>query len=190
MNFLELVRANRSCRRYDSSKKVSEEQLLRLVEMARLSPCGANRQALRFAVVCDEKRNSEIFENLAWAGYLKDWDGPVESERPTGYIVFGYSDEFGKPMPEDVGIASQTIGLGARSEEMATCIFKAYKEEPIKEILGMKKEDGIVLVISVGYPVEDVVIDDIVIGEDIKYYRDENEVHHVPKIVKEDLLIK
>lgn len=188
MNFKELVMSNRTCRRYDESKKVSREDLLDLVELARYTPSGINKQAIRFAVVNDNL--DDIFKNIRWAGYLKDWDGPKEGERPTGYIVFATDQRYGNAMLEDVGIVSQTIALGARAKGMAACIFKSHDEAGIKEALSLSDDYKVVLVISIGYPVEKVVVDDIREGEDIKYYRDENEVHHVPKIVLEDLLIK
>lgn len=190
MNFKELVKVNRTCRRYDNSKEVSMKQLEELVDLARYTPCGANRQSLRFVLINDKEINEKIYDNIAWAGYLKDWDGPVKEERPTGYIVFVSDSQYGKPMLEDVGIASQTISLGARFEGMAVCIFKAYKEEPIKEILELGDKYNIHLVMAIGYPVEEAVIDNIKVGEDIKYYRDKNGVHHVPKIVTEDTIIK
>lgn len=191
MNFKELVKLNRTCRRYDSTKKVSREQLEELVELTRYTPCGINKQALRFAIICDEKTNEELYDRLGWAGYLKEWSGPIDSEKPTGYIVFLSDNEYGKPMGEDIGICSQTIGLGARAEGMAVCIFKNYKEGAIKEVLNLDEDRyNVHLVMSIGYPVEEVVIDDIKPGDDIKYYRDDKQVHHVPKIVLDELIVK
>lgn len=189
MDFKELVKANRTCRRYDGSKSITREDLVGLVDLVRYTPCGKNKQALRFALVADEETNAKIFENIFWAGFLKDWDGPVEGERPGGYILVFDDNNYGRAMPEDVGIAGQTLSLGARAEGKAVCIFKAFKEKEIKEILGLGDNMNLLLVVSVGYPLEKVVIDDIHAGDDIKYYRDGDMVHHVPKIVTEDLLI-
>ena len=69
-------------------------------------------------------------------------------------------------------------------------MYKAYKEKEIKEALGLDDNLNLLLVVSVGYPLEEVVIDDIRLGEDSKYYRDKDQVHHVPKILTEDLIIK
>lgn len=188
MNFKELVKSNRACRRYDESKKISREELIDLVELARYTPSGVNKQAIRFAVVNDNL--DDIFKNLRWAGYLKDWDGPKVGERPTGYIVFAFDKKYGNGMPEDVGIVSQTIALGARAKGMSACILKSYNEVGIKEALSLSDDYKVVLVMSIGYPVEEIVVDDIREGEDIKYYRDDRNVHHVPKIILDDLLIK
>lgn len=189
-NFKELVRSNRTFRRYDASKALTKDLLVDLVEVSRFTPSGVNKQALRFAVSFEKDMNDKIFENVKWAGYLKEWPGPVEEERPTGYIVFLEDARYGSAMAEDVGIDSQTIGLYARSKGLGVCIFKSYNGEEIRKILGLDDNYKVVLVMSVGYPVEEVVIDDIREGEDIKYYRDSNQVHHVPKIVLDDILVK
>ncbi|WP_449024805.1 nitroreductase family protein [Peptostreptococcus stomatis] len=189
MNFKELVKSNRTCRRYDGTKSITRQDLLDLVDLVRYAPCGKNKQALRFALVADEETKAKVFDNIFWAGYLRDWDGPVEGERPGGYILAFEDSNYGKAMTEDIGIAAQTLGLGARAEGKAVCIFRAYRENEIKEALGLGDNLKLVLVVAVGYPLEEVVIDDIHEGDDIKYYRDQDQVHHVPKIVTEDLLI-
>lgn len=86
-SFDALVRRARTCRRFDESMRVPREFLLELAELAHLAPCGANAQRLRFHVVSDAEECSSLFEKLTWAGALKDWSGPVEGERPTGYIA-------------------------------------------------------------------------------------------------------
>lgn len=82
-----LVRRARTCRRFDESMRVPREFLLELAELAHLVPCGANAQRLRFHVVSGAEDCARVFDELAWAGALKDWPGPVEGERPTGYIA-------------------------------------------------------------------------------------------------------
>ena len=82
-----LVRRARTCRRFDESMRVPREFLLELAELAHLAPCGANAQRLRFHVVSGSEDCARVFDELAWAGALKDWPGPAEGERPTGYIA-------------------------------------------------------------------------------------------------------
>lgn len=83
----ELVKKNRSYRRFYQDKKLTKQQLMELVEVARLTPSAANRQPFKYRIVCDEEENEKVFRLLGFAGYLKDWDGPSEGEKPTGYIV-------------------------------------------------------------------------------------------------------
>ncbi|MCK5761167.1 MAG: nitroreductase family protein, partial [Candidatus Delongbacteria bacterium] len=85
--FKDLIVKNRSYRRFFQEEKISEDTLREFVELARLSPSGANKQPLKFILSCDEVKNPKVFECLKWAGGLKEWDGPEEGEKPTGFIV-------------------------------------------------------------------------------------------------------
>ena len=83
----DLVLKNRSYRRFYQEIPVSIETLRELVDLARLSASASNRQPLKYVLSCDLRKNSVIFPNLAWAGYLKGWPGPEEGERPSAYVV-------------------------------------------------------------------------------------------------------
>ena len=83
----DLVIKNRSYRRFYQDIPVSLETLKELVDLARSCASGANRQPLKYILTCDPATNAQVFETLAWAGYLQDWPGPVDGERPAAYIV-------------------------------------------------------------------------------------------------------
>ena len=106
--------------------------LLELAELAHLAPCGA---MLSVCVSCGERCRGlrARIDELAWAGALKDWPGPAEGERPTGYIaILAERAVPGKPAAPitevDTGIAAQTMMLAARSAtpEVSACMFKAF----------------------------------------------------------------
>ncbi len=193
-----LVRRARTCRRFDESMRVPREFLLELAELAHLAPCGANAQRLRFHVVSDAEECSSLFEKLTWAGALKDWSGPVEGERPTGYIaILAERPAPGKPAAPiteaDAGIAAQTMMLAARSAtpEVAACMFKAFPPRAI-DVMGLDGDKYEVKLIMVfGVPAETQVIDAIDSNPDgsINYWRDEAQVHHVPKRPLADVLV-
>lgn len=82
----ELVMKTRSCRRF-KEEAISEELLRELVDLARLSASAANLQPLKYIISYKKEMNDIIFPKLKWAGYLKDWDGPEEGERPSAYIT-------------------------------------------------------------------------------------------------------
>lgn len=197
-SFDALVRRARTCRRFDESMRVPREFLLELVELAHLAPCGANAQRLRFHVVSDAEECSSLFEKLTWAGALKDWSGPVEGERPTGYIaILAERPAPGKPaapiIEADAGIAAQTMMLAARSAtpEVAACMFKAFPPRAI-DVMGLDGDKYEVKLIMVfGVPAETQVIDAIDSNPDgsINYWRDEARVHHVPKRPLADVLV-
>ena len=167
-SFDALVRRARTCRRFDESMRVPREFLLELAELAHLAPCGANAQRLRFHVVSDVEECSSLFEKLTWAGALKDWSGPNEGERPTGYIaVLAERTVPGKPAAPitevDTGIAAQTMMLAARSAtpEVAACMFKAFTPRAI-DAMGLDNDRyELKLIMAFGVPAETQVIDAI-----------------------------
>ena len=185
---LDLVKKNRSYRRFDASKQIEKETLNELVNLARFSASAANLQNLRFYLSATSETNDVIFSNLKWAGYLTEWDGPEENEQPTGYIII-LSDK-DKPMGVkwNTGIAAQTILLGAVEKGLGGCMFGAVNKENLIKKLQISDHYEIELVIALGVPVEDVVIEEV-IDNNIKYWRDESNVHHVPKKKLNDLII-
>jgi nitroreductase len=183
----DLARKNRSYRRFYEDKKISREELLDMLEAARLTPSGANKQPIRYILSYDEETNNRIFPSLRWAGYLPEWDGPVEGERPSAYIIM--VEPAGVNAPNDEGIAGQTILLSAVEKGMGGCFIGNVDREKLAKDMNISSEYAIKLVIALGYPKEEVTIEEINAGGDIKYYRDENQVHHVPKIRLDELVL-
>lgn len=184
----DLVLKNRSYRRFYQDHKISIKDLEELVDLARLSASGRNLQALKYYLSADHITNEKVFSTLVWAGYLKDWIGPEEGERPAGYIVILGDTQLTKNYYCDHGIASQSILLGAVEKKLGGCIFASIKREKLKELLNIEDHFEVLLVIAIGKPKEEVLIEDVV-DDDIKYYRDKNQVHHVPKRKLRDLII-
>jgi len=83
----DIILRNRSYRRFYQDREISLETLRGFIELARLSPSSANLQPLKYILSNTSEKNGIIFSTLAWAGYLKDWPGPEEGERPSAYIV-------------------------------------------------------------------------------------------------------
>ncbi len=188
-NFTELVKKNRSCRRFDHSHKIKQTILENLVDLARNCASAANMQPLKYVICNDEQKNQDIFTCLGWAAYLKNWEGPAENERPSGYIVILGDTNIAKNFWCDHGIAAQTILLGARTMGLGGCMFGAINIKKLKSYLQIKDHLEVKLVVALGKPVEEIVIDDL--GEDgnIKYWRDETQTHHVPKRKLTDLIL-
>ena len=183
--FRDLILKNRSYRRFYENEKIPMDTLKELVDLARLSPNGANRQGLRF-FLSDGAMNDAILSCLGWAGYLTDWDGPEPGERPAAYIVI-LNDKFIGGGEADVGIAATSILLGAVELGYGGCMFGAVNRQKLSGILKLPENITVSLVIALGKPKETVVLDTVK-DDDIKYWRDENRVHHVPKRKLEDIL--
>jgi nitroreductase len=185
----DLVLRNRSYRRFYQNESISEETLRGLVDLARLSASGANLQPLKYVLSCEPEKNALIFPQLAWARDLRDWPGPQEGERPAAYIVILGDTEIRKGFGVDPGIAAQSILLGATEKGLGGCIIASVKQEPLADRLGIPARYEILLVLALGKPKETVVIDPLGPEGNIKYWRDEQGVHHVPKRALEDLIL-
>ncbi|MBF0103226.1 MAG: nitroreductase family protein [Desulfobacterales bacterium] len=185
----ELVIQNRSCRRFFEEVSIPRDTLEELVDLARLSPSAANMQPLKYIISNDELQNELIFPCLAWAAYLKDWSGPVQGERPSAYIVILGDQSISTNFWCDHGIACQSILLGAREKGFAGCIMGAINKDKLRESLHIPDYLTIMLVIALGKPKEHVQIEPVK-NNDIRYWRDENGVHHVPKRDLKDIIVQ
>lgn len=177
----ELVVRNRSYRRFYQEVAIDLDTLKELVDLARLSASGANRQPLKYALSADPEKNAAIFACLAWAGYLKDWPGPSEGERPSAYVVILGDKEVSQSFGVDHGIAAQSILLGATERGLGGCIIASIQRDALRQALGLDARYDILLVLALGKPKEVVVVDEVGPEGDIRYWRGEGQVHHVPK---------
>ena len=185
----DIVTKNRSYRRFDQGRSVNTETLEALVDLARLSASGGNSQPLKFMISNDASRNALIFPYLAWAGYLKDWPGPAEGERPAAYIVILGDKEIAQGFGCNHGIAAQSIMLGAAEQGLGGCMIGALRRAELQAALKIPERFEILLVLALGYPAEQVVIETVGPDGSIKYWRDEKGVHHVPKRSLKDIIV-
>ncbi|HBV98688.1 MAG: nitroreductase [Peptococcaceae bacterium BICA1-7] len=186
---LDLVCKNRSYRRFHQDRPINETSLKDLVNLARLSASAANMQPLKYYISCSPESNSHIFSTLKWAAYLKDWEGPQEGERPSAYIII-LNDTSISTTPYikvDAGIACQSILLGAVEMGLGGCILASINKEELRKTIKIPDQYEIMLVIALGKPVERVVIETA--GEDIKYWRDDKDIHHVPKRPLDQIIV-
>ena len=184
----ELIQQNRSFRRFHRDVIIPESDLREMVENARLTPSGRNAQTLRYVLSNTVEMNALIFPALAWAGYLTDWDGPEEGERPSAYIVILNDDTLSKTYFCDHGIASLAILLTAVEKGYGGCIIGAVNRDILRVSLHIPEKYSIVQVIALGKPAETVVIEPMVDGN-IQYWRDPQGIHHVPKRSLEEIIV-
>lgn len=184
-----LITRNRSVRRFHQDEAISGETLRWLVNLARLSASAANRQPLKYLLANEPARNEQIFSCLAWAAYLQDWPGPGPGERPAAYVVVLGDTAISKDFGCDQGIAVQSILLGARERGLGGCIIGAINKDQLRTSLNISQQYDILLVVALGRPQEIVAIEEIPADGDIKYWRDEQGVHHVPKRKLEEIIL-
>jgi nitroreductase len=185
----DLITRNRSYRRFHQKFKIRHETLRELVDLARLSASAANLQPLKYVLSCDSQRNALIFSCLEWAGYLKDWPGPCEGERPSAYIIILGDTEISQSFGCDHGITAQSILLGARDRGLGGCMIGSVRRQQLRKALDVPSRYEILLVLALGKPKEKVVIEAVGPNGDIKYWRDSEGIHHVPKRSLDEIII-
>ena len=185
----DLISKNRSYRRFYQEVDIKLETLRELVDLARLSASARNAQPLKYILSCQPQKNSLIFPHLAWAGYLTDWPGPCEGERPSAYIIILEDTEISQSSDCDHGIAAQSILLGAMEKGLGGCMIASIERQGLRQALEIPPRYEILLVLALGKPKETVVIETVGPGGDTKYWRDSKGVHHVPKRALNDIII-
>ncbi len=185
----ELILKNRSYRRFHGESTIGLETLRELVDLARLSASAGNVQPLKYILSCDAKKNEMIYPHLAWAGYLKGWSGPSEEERPSAYIIVLGDNRLKQPFGCDHGIAAQSILLGATEKGLGGCIIASIQKKNLAEALQIAPHFEILLVIALGKSKETVVLETVGPDGNIRYWRDEEGRHHVPKRLLDEIIV-
>lgn len=187
--FKDLLVKNRSYRRFHENEAVPAEQLEALVALTRHCPSAANLQPLRYLLSADKKRNARIFDFLGWAGYLKDWSGPAVGERPAAYIVVLGDTTITENFGCDLGIAAQSILLAAVEQGLGGCMIASIQKQKFREEFKIPTRFDILMVIALGRPAEQVLVVDKGEDEGIKYWRNSDDVHIVPKRTLNHLIL-
>lgn len=183
-----LMRGARSYRRFRETQRVGEEDLRQVVELTRYTPSGRNMQPLKYRVIADAEMCEKLFPLLGWAGYLRDWPGPERGERPAAYIVQCLDLSLTKDAMCDDGIQLEAITLGLASKGLGSCIIKSFDAHKLSATLGFGDNLMPLHVVALGVPAERVVIEAMKDG-DIRYWRDSNQIHHVPKRSIDEILL-
>lgn len=188
MSLYSLITTKRSIRRFKQDA-ISDEMIAKIIEAARQAPSAANIQPLRYIVVNTPLMCEKVFVNTAWAGYLKGKGTPEEGQRPVLY-VFILTENALNPdgAKHDCGAAAQNMMLTAWEEGIGSCWIGSLQRDDLRSLLDIDERYGIDTVIAFGYADEKAVSEDA--DGDIKYYRDENNVHRVPKRKLDEVLLK
>ena len=188
--FIDVMKKTRSYRRFRQEPAPSMHDLEKLIDIARLTPSTSNKQPLKYILVTDKRRLPEVFSCLKWAGYLQDWAGPSLEEQPTAYIIILNDPALSKSPGIDVGLAAQSIILGAQEQGYGACLLAAINRPRLRELLDIQANLEIQLVVALGTPGEEVHLTSVDSTGDIRYWRDDEGVHYVPKRSRADLIIK
>ena len=184
-----LVLTTRSYRRFYQEHRIPLESLRDFIDIARLTASAANLQPLRFLLYNEPEDCERIFPTLGWASYLKDWDGPAEGERPSAYIVILGDRNISKWLEYDAGIACQSILLAATERDLGGCMLGSVNRKKLVEELNIDEKYELLLVLALGKPSERVIVEDVGEEGNIKYWRDKDDIHHVPKRKLDELIL-
>lgn len=187
---LDLIKKSRTHRHF-TEDSITKETVLKVLDAARYSSAGRNKQSLRYAYTIDDNKCKEIFKNISLGGALKQEEKPTIDERARAFIAIVSDDSIQEDISSlffNMGLASQNIILMANDLGLNTCIVKAYNKKEIDRILNLPENYSSKILILLGKGKEEVKIVDIHSNENTNYYR-KNSVHYVPKILLEDLVI-
>lgn len=185
----DLIIKNRSYRRFDSSVKLSAEQIKNWIDLGRMSASGRNMQPLKYVIVTNPEVFKKIFPFLGWAGYLNNWKGPAENERPVAYVVVLKDRQISDNHYCDDGIAIQSMMLGVVEEGFGGCIIGSVNKSKVARLLELDEKLEILWLLALGKPSENVVLEEAK-GNDIRYWRDKDDIHHVPKRALNEIVLK
>ncbi len=189
---IDLVKKNRSYRGYNENRNVTKEELLELVDCARLCPSTANAQPLRYYLAWEEEETRRIQAHTNWAKALPKLKLPHKGMCPTAFIIILQDtavDENLSKYQKDVGITAQTMLLAATEKGLGGCMIGSFGAGSLKTELNLPDNLAPLLVVAVGEPAETVELVEIGQGESTNYYRDEKDVHYVPKRRLEDIVV-
>lgn len=190
--FKDLVRKNRSYRGFDESRRITKEELLEFVDCARLAPSSVNAQPLKYYLACDKEQVCVIQKLTKWARNLPDMELPHPGMYPTAFIVICQDtliDSSLSRYQKDIGIVAQTILLAATEKELGGCMIGNFNAEVVKEQLELAENIAPLLIIALGKPNETIIMTEVQVDGNTKYYRDENDIHYVPKRELGDLIL-
>ncbi len=186
----DIIKKNRSYRRFYQHEIISEQDLRDMVDAARLCPSARNAQTLCYFLSHTAEMNAAIFPALRWAAYLTNWDGPEDGERPSAYIVILNDNEISNHYFCDHGIASLAMLLTAVEKGYGGCIIASVDGNHLREVLNIPMRYSILQVIALGKPKETVVIEPMPDPQDYKYWRGAQGIHHVPKRDLDDIILQ
>ncbi len=188
----DLVLSNRSYRGYDETRKITKEELLSFVELARLSPSSVNVQPFKYYLAYENDVVAKLQATTKWAKALPTLELPHLGAYPTAFIVICQDLNISNSIPrfqKDVGIVAQTMLLGATEIGLGGCMIGNYSAKEVVNALSLTENLQPVLIVAFGKPTEKIILTEITSEENTTYYRDAQDTHYVPKRKLSDLII-
>lgn len=159
---IESIRHRRSIRKFQE-KPIEAEKLDEVLEAARLSFSGNNRQPWSFIVIQDEQLKREVANETnhqAWIAtapvvIVAVADMLARSEDYAGMVVDEETGSFDlKRIIRDTAIAVTHILLEVDNQGLGACWCGAFRQEGIRPLLDIPPDKFVLAVIPIGYAAE------------------------------------
>jgi nitroreductase len=189
---IDLLKKNRSYRGYDEAYRVSRAVLEELIGCTRYAASSVNIQPLKYLAASEPETVSRIQPLTHWAGRLKELHLPREGHRPTAFIIICQDmsvNDSPTMFQRDIGIAAQTILLAATEKGLGGCMIGSFEKNALKKTLSLPEQIEPMMVLAIGKPDETVLLTGVGPDGSTDYYRDENDVHYVPKRALKNILL-
>ena len=189
----DLVVKSRSYRGYDESRRITEQELLELVDCARFAPSSVNGQPFCYLLLHEKEDTDRLQPLTGWAKALPGMKLPHPGKCPTAFIVICQNTEWDDNLNRylrDVGAVAQTMLLAAAEKDLGGIMIGNFSPAKVSEAMKLPETIVPMLIVAFGKPDEKIVLTEVSSGESIKYYRDDQDVHYVPKRKLEDIVIR
>jgi nitroreductase len=140
----EAIKIRKSVRSYDATP-VPDDVLRRILEAGRVAPSANNGQPWHFIVVKSQEKR-EVLSRRMFARFLLE--SPI--------VIVGCGDKGARFNVVDVSIAMQQMVLAATAEGLGTCWIGDFDEKIIRELLRVPEKFGVVCLLALGYPRENL----------------------------------
>ena len=176
MSFSEVIRTRRTIRQYQQ-KAIPYKELEDCVDAARLAPSARNSQPLEYVIVDAKDILKDMFSCMGFGGGISSFAG----KEPMAYVVVLVNKDLKGPWTAyDSGLAIENLCLAAWEKGIGSCILARINRDKIRQLLKIPDKFEIDLVVTMGYPAEKSVAEDMK-GEATDYKRDEKGILHIPK---------
>lgn len=151
MDLFETIEGRRSIRNY-TDEEVRREQLLKVLEAARLAPSWKNSQNWRYIVVTGR-------DNIMALGEVVRFNPKPEVYEKVSCFIVLCADAANAQEWEgkqyfmcDMGISMEHLVLAAHSLGLGTCWVGAFPEKPVADLLGVPEGMRVVALTPLGVP--------------------------------------
>lgn len=180
MNVIEAIETRRSLKHYDPNHRMTEAEIARLVQIAKLAPSSFNMQNYRFVLVRDPELRKQI-RDVAWnqaqvsdasllvilcadlKAHLKDperyWrHAPKEVQDLLVPALTPFYD--GRPQlirdeaMRSTGLAGMTLMLAARGLGYDSCPMVGFDAEAVARLIRLPPDHVISFMVAIGKPTQ------------------------------------